>query len=433
MKHKKSQIYWETTIPSHWDEIKGKYIFTHIKEIIGDNWINEQRISLTYDGVIPRDNDDTNGLNPESLSTYQIIRENELLFKLIDLENEKTSRVGLSHFSGITSSAYIRINVKGMYPQYYYYWYYSLWFRYIFNRLGNGVRSTLNAKDLLNLLVPVPPSEEQIKISAIIDEKIEKINQLIQNQQQQIEKLKEYKQSLISEVVTKGLDPNVELENGKINWINESPIKWKIGKIKHVGKVQGRIGFKGYTVQDLVCEDDKDRAIVLGGTNISRNGSIDYNKLTYLDYKKYLESPEIMLRGGEILMTKVGAGTGENAIYDYFEDRVTINPNVMIIKEINKMSSKYLNYQLMSNHVKIDIYLESNKSGAQPAINQSYVSNMQILIPSIGEQNQIVNHLDFKTEKLETLIEFKNRKIEELNSYKKSLIYEYVTGKKEVS
>jgi type I restriction enzyme S subunit len=252
MRYKKSIISWENLIPSHWKEIKGKYLFTNEKEIIGEKWLHEQRISLTYDGVIPRDNEDSSGLNPESLATYQVVKENDLLFKLIDLENEKTSRVGLSSYNGITSSAYIRVNVNDMYPKYYFYWYYSLWFRFIYNRLGNGVRSTLNAKDLLDLFVPVPPKEEQIKLSEIIEKKTYKIDQLIKNQQQQIEKLKEYKQSLISEVVTKGLDKNVEFKDSGVDWIGQIPLKWNLITFKILFQLNKGISI---TKEDLDDED----------------------------------------------------------------------------------------------------------------------------------------------------------------------------------
>ena len=198
-----------------------------------------------------------------------------------------------------------------------------------------------------------------------------------------------------------------------------------------MAKINGRIGFKGYTVDDLVDENEENRAIVLGGTNICKDGKIDYSKLTYLSSFKYEESPEIMLYGGEILITKVGAGTGENAIYGGINDRVTINPNVMIAR-INNANEKYINYQMLCKFMKQDILIESNKSGAQPAINQEFIKNLKFVIPSLSEQQEIIKFLDAKCAEIDNIIDGKQKTIDKLTDYKKSLIYECVTGKREV-
>ena len=212
-----------------------------------------------------------------------------------------------------------------------------------------------------------------------------------------------------------------------IEWIGEIPQEWCIRKIKTVSDICGRIGFKGYTVNDLVDSDTNGAAIVLGGTNIMKDGYISYEHLTYISEFKYLESPEIMLHGGEILITKVGAGTGENAIYDYFQDRVTINPNVMLCKPENTVYSKFLNYFLLSPNTKNEIYLESNKSGAQPAINQNYIKNLYMTFPTIEEQQRIADYLDKKCGEIDRVVETEKAVIEKLKEYKQSIITEAVT------
>jgi len=212
-----------------------------------------------------------------------------------------------------------------------------------------------------------------------------------------------------------------------IEWLGEIPEHWVSCKLKHIGEIKGRIGFKGYSVTDLVDEDTEGRAIVLGGTNVMKSGFLSYEKLTYLSEFKYLESPEIILNGGEILITKVGAGVGENAIYFHNGERVTINPNVMIFVPNQNSLSAFINYFLLSDLVKSSILLESRKSGAQPAINQSYIKSVAISLPTLTEQTQIANFLDFKTTIIDDLIGQKEKLINLLKEKRQAIINKAVT------
>ena len=212
-----------------------------------------------------------------------------------------------------------------------------------------------------------------------------------------------------------------------IEWIGEVPDSWGVRKIKSFSTICGRIGFKGYTIEDLVEPETQGAAIVLGGTNIMSEGYISFDKLTFLSEFKYLESPEIMLQGGEILITKVGAGTGDNAIYKRYSERVTINPNVMLCKPSSNINSVYLNYCLLSPLVKQEVFLESNKSGAQPAINQQFIKNLIVAYPSLGEQEAIAGYLDRKCGAIDETIEKQKSVIEKLKEYKQSIITQAVT------
>lgn len=163
-----------------------------------------------------------------------------------------------------------------------------------------------------------------------------------------------------------------------------------------------------------------------------KDGSTNYDDLTFLSEIKYFESPEIMLNGGEILITKVGAGTGENSMYDGRFKRATINPNIMLYLPNPNVNPRFINYVFLSNRVKDDMKVESTKSGAQPAINQGYINSLKVSIPSYDEQTAIANYLDTQCTKIDAIIENKKEQLSKINDYKKSLIYEYVTGKKRV-
>ncbi len=183
-------------------------------------------------GVIKRSKEDSEGLQPEKFEGYQILRENELVFKLIDLENIRTSRVGLSSYTGLVSPAYIVLTNESEDNRFYYYWFMFLYYNEIFNRLGgDGVRSALNAKDLSVIPIVSIPTYTQNCIANYLDKKCTKIDDIIVKQQEIIEKLRAYKQSIITETITKGLNLDVEMKDSGIEWIGKMPRDWSIHKL----------------------------------------------------------------------------------------------------------------------------------------------------------------------------------------------------------
>ena len=179
------------------------------------------------------------GLQPEKFDDYQIIEKDNLVFKLIDLENIQTSRVGISPFLGIVSPAYIILKGRKseLSMKYYYYFFISMYYRHIFNNLGgDGVRSSLNYKELLELPNIILSPKIQDRIVKFLDKKCGEIDDLIKIQEQEIEKLEEYKKSIIYEAVTKGLDPKAKMKDSGIEWIGEIPEDWVIVKNKHIFK-----------------------------------------------------------------------------------------------------------------------------------------------------------------------------------------------------
>lgn len=203
---KDSGIEWIGEVPNHWKVKRVCDSFNGLKKITQPG--RTDVLSLTLNGVIEKDIENLKGLNPESYDTYQIFKKDNLVFKLIDLENYKTSRVGRVFKDGIMSSAYIRLEgKKNTNIEYNYYQFFDLYNRGIFNSIGsNGVRSTLNRSDLLKISLVVPPQKEQIEISKFLDTEIYKITKQIELINKKVELLKEYKQSLIYEAVTGQLE-----------------------------------------------------------------------------------------------------------------------------------------------------------------------------------------------------------------------------------
>ena len=184
---------------ANWEIAKGKRFFANVK-IPNVNVIESNVLSLTLRGVVRNNMDKPEGLVPADYSTYQIFEKNDLVFKLIDLENIRTSRVGIVPERGIMSSAYIRlIPSKEIYPKYAYWWFYNLWCQNVFNALGDGVRANLSSDDLLELPFPKPPMNEQERIAGELDSQIEEVNNKINEQQEITRLMGELRAALITE------------------------------------------------------------------------------------------------------------------------------------------------------------------------------------------------------------------------------------------
>lgn len=300
---------------------------------------------------------------------------------------------------------------------------------YIDTTKGGSTIYTISQEKIGNYEFAFPPLAEQYLIAAFLDKKCSEIDSLIELQEQMIEELKAYKQSVITEAVTKGIR-NEELgvrnyKDSGIEWIGDVPEEWEVCRIKNVASLFGRIGFRGYTSDDL--NKDGEGAITLSPSNMLPMG-MDYTNVTYLSWMKYNESPEIMIQDGDILMVKTGSSYGKVSYVDNLPKEATINPQILRI--VAKINSKYLGYYLQTP---LFIYQVEGGvvGGTIPTISQEKINNFFVVIPPLAEQQAIADYLDKKCGEIDELITIKQQKIESLKEYKKSVIYEYVTGKKE--
>src|SRR3990172_5416560 len=231
--YKESGVTWLGKIPTSWDIRRGKYLFRFKKEL-NLNALHTNVLSLTLRGVVNNDPDDPIGLVPKDYASYQLFRKNDLVFKLIDLENLKTSRVGLVHEDGIMSPAYIRLSpMNGGDIRYFYYQFFDLYLRGVFNQLGAGARATLGPNDLLDMGVVLPGLKEQTQIVQYLDTQDRRINRLIRDKLQLIKLLNEQKQAIIHRAVTCGLDPNVRLKPSGVEWLGGVPAHWGIRRLRY--------------------------------------------------------------------------------------------------------------------------------------------------------------------------------------------------------
>ena len=415
VKMKQSGIEWIGEIPEHWDLVKGKYLFTNIKEIVGKDSYRFKRLALTLNGIIERDKESSDGLQPINFDTYQIVRENNLIFKLIDLQNISTSRVGLTWSDGIMSSAYIRlVPVKNISIKFYENFYLMMWYYNIFNNLGDaGVRSNLNATDLLNIQIPYPPIEEQRLIAVQLNQICGTLDNTKADIEKQIEVLNEYKKSLITESVTKGLDKNVELKDSGVFYVQPFNKNWELVKLGYICTALERVFHPEDTA--LICSN---KGKVLIRPEEMRGAMMSTDSTMHGIHK------------GDIAIHGMDTWHGAIAVSDY-DGKITKVVHVCKSEQDHRFIVYYLQ-QLAFNGVYK--YISNGVRGNTSDFRSwNKVADIYITLPPIEEQKEIADYLDSKCSEIDSIIETKKQQLELLEEYKKSIIYEYVTGKREVS
>lgn len=293
---------------------------------------------------------------------------------------------------------------------------------------GNVVK-ILNNEGQGKIICPIPPLEEQEKIANYLDKKVSDINLIIEKTRATIEDYKKYKQSIITEAVTKGINPNVEMKDSGIEWIGEIPREWEVRKLKTFLSTIS----KGTTPKEIsLFKNEKYQVRYIKSENIVNNIVINIPEF-FISVKTHEELKRSQLEENDILIVIAGAGIGKTAILP--KSLLPCNTNQAIsFLRLNKnfYYKKYIWYVLQSDILKSFILLYSVQS-AQPNLSMENLENLKIAISTQEQEiEKIINYLDKKTTEIDTLITKKEVLIAELEEYKKSLIYECVTGKKEI-
>lgn len=282
-------------------------------------------------------------------------------------------------------------------------------------------QASVSATTIKNFFIPFPALAEQQQIANFLDTKCSEIDATAEDIQKEITLLEEYKKSVITEAVTKGLNPDAEMKNSGIEWIGEIPKHWKVLRIKNVGEYRN-----GLTYKPTDLTDENTGTLVLRSSNI-QDGKISLNDNVYVS--TFVRSDLKVKKGDILICSRNGSRelVGKNAIIEDLKD-VTFGAFMMIFR---CNSPKYLYYIL--NSKVFSYYLGSFFTSTINQLTGSNFGNMKIVYVSDKlEQSKIVSYLDSKCSEINSLIADKKRQLDILADYKKSLIYEYVTGKKEV-
>ena len=412
---KSSNVKWIGNIPDDWDVVLlSSLFFEHKQKNIGMQCDN--LLSLSYGKIKRKDISTTDGLLPESFEGYNIIEPNDIVLRLTDLQNDQRSlRTGLCLERGIVTSAYVTLRRRNpeLNCRFMHYYLYSFDVRKGFYGMGSGVRQGLNFDGIRKLEVLVPPQNVQERIVDFLDSKCAHIETLIAKQQEQIDKLKEYRTTVIAEYVVKGLNPHAKTKNSNISWIGAIPEHWSVQRGKNVLEL----------LDKPVLESDE-------VITCFRDGEVTLRKNRREEGFTFSEK-EIGYQGidvGDLVVHGMDGFAGSIGISD---SRGKASP-VLIVLNSNQ-NKRYLMYYLRSMAYR-DIFLALSTGIRVRSCDLRWnkLSTLPFLVPPAKEQEEIVNFIDAKLKQIDHLILIKQKKIEKLQEYKKSLIYEYVTGKKEV-
>lgn len=417
---KDSKIEWAGKIPEHWREIPNKFLFYNSSEKVGDEAEHYQLLSLTTQGVKKKDKNATGGKVPLSYDNYQTVDVGDIIFCLFDLDCSAVF-AGVSPYCGMITSAYDVLTPRdaALYNKYADYWFQYAFSNRYYKLYSKNIRFAVTNDVFGSILTIVPPLAEQKKIADFLDGKCAEIDELVQTEEKMIEELKAYKQSVITEAVTKGLDPTAPMKESGIEWIGEIPEDWGIIKLKYVAELitghtpstKDNNNFDGdinwYTPSDFI------------GHSISKSNR------TISDHAVKGDKIRLFPKNSTLLIG-IGATAGKVAIIEkegYSNQQITA-----IIGK--KCYNKYLFYIMLAARSTLE---KNALYTTLPIINNSYLGTL--IIPNVSsriEQHKIADYLDEKCAKIDEMIAIRNEQIDQLKEYKKSLIYEYVTGKKEV-
>lgn len=424
---KDSGVEWLGEIPVDWSMKRVKYMFTRKNEKAMQE--NPTILSLARDGVKVRDISNNEGQIAESYYNYNPVEKGDLLLNPMDLYSG--ANCSISKVQGVISPAYINLKANaGVNPDFYDYYFKVQYWLMAFFSYGKGVsydnRWTLSAETLMNYPVVSLPYDEQCKRADYLDRKCSQIDAIIARQQEVIEKLKAYKLSVITEAVTKGLNPNVPMKDSGIDFIGSIPEAWQICRLRNIGTLQNGISkggeFFGHGFPFVSYSD------------VYRNFSLPMQVSGLIDSSDE-ERRNYSVEAGDIFFTRTSETIEEVGFSSVCEETIpdaTFAGFLIRVRPFtDDLVSKFAKYYFRSNHHRYYLVKQMNLV-TRASLGQDLLKSMPVLVPPKDEQISIAAYLDKKCAAIEASIEYKQRIVERLTAYKKSLIYEVVTGKKEV-
>ncbi|EAJ7108305.1 restriction endonuclease subunit S [Campylobacter upsaliensis] len=436
--YKPSGIKWLGEIPQSWEIKKLKYIGEIFGGVTGKTIKDfSKEYKLNFKPYITFTNVCNNAVINPDLMEYVFIDSKEKQNKVLKndilfLQSSETFEdVGKSAIYLNDDEVYLNTFCKGFriereaYPMYLNYLLSSLSYKRYFMSVCSGfTRINLRQEHFLDIPLILPPLQEQKEIAEFLDSKCEKIQNYIEKKQKLITLLQEKKQALINEVVTKGLNPNIEFKNSGIAYLGLIPHHWEAVKVKFTAYVKGRIGFHGLNSNEFRYDEG---AYLVTGNDFDNN-EVMWDKCRRVSEERFYEDPNIHLQNNDLLITKDGT-IGKTAIVNNCPKQATLNSGIFLVRTMKKMCFvKYLFFIINSQYFKEFVNVKTSGSTIKH-LYQSDFHDLKIPLPPLQEQKQIANFLDEKCEKINSAIEKTKKQIELIKEYKNTLINEAVCGR----
>jgi type I restriction enzyme S subunit len=417
--YKDSGITWIGRIPQDWNTTKLGSLYTQRNEKVSDK--DYAPLSVTMQGILPQLE---TAAKTDDGDNRKLVKKGDFA---INSRSDRRGSCGISPYDGSVSLINTILKPRGeMNPNFYNWLFHTSPFADEFYKWGHGIVDdlwTTRWQEMKNISVVIPSLEEQQHIADYLDKKCAEIDGLIELQEQMIAQLTDYKQSVITEAVTKGLNPNVEFVPSGVDWIGDVPKGWKVCRIKDIFRLR-----TGTTPKDFETGLDSSELVNWFTPSDVAEMNCELNCSERHLSKAVVEKEGIELSpAGSLIFVGIGASAGKigyATVQGYSNQQITT-----LIPKPSKCTGKYSYYYMIADRKRIR---DNAFFTTLPIINNSYLSGIKTLLPSLEEQTSIASFLDKKCNEIDELITAKQKKIETLKEYKKSVIFEAVTGKIEI-
>lgn len=408
---KDSGTTWLGKIPKAWELSKISSIYELRTQKVSDR--DYPPLSVTMNGVVPQLD---SAAKTNAHDDRKLVRKGDFA---INSRSDRRGSCGVSEYDGSVSLINTVMKPRDeMNPDYYNWLFHTIQFADEFYKWGHGIVDdlwTTNWQDMKHIDIPVPSLPEQKKIADYLNKIVPEIDSLHTDIEKQIETLEEYKKSVITEAVTKGLNPDVEMKDSGIEWMGMVPSTWESNKVLNC------IDFIGGSQPPLSYFEGEEKE---GYVRLIQNR--DYKTDDYMTFvpkrmvTKFCEVDDVMIgRYGPPLFV---LHRGLKGAY-----------NVAIMKAVPKLLDREFMAFYLQNYTLLQ-YIESfsKRTAGQAGVNTDILKKYSIYVPPMEEQKEIAIYLEKKCIEIDNVIGKKKEQLETLDQYNKSLVYEYVTGKKEV-
>jgi len=423
-KYKPSGVEWIGEIPEGWEIVRFKQYYSFEKGKNAQLYTNEYIQANEGDYPVYSGQTENNGVMGK-VNSYAYNLDEEVILITTVGARAMTHTLISGKFSLSQNIALMKKRRSEYHTRFIFYFLFPL----IEKEKGSialVMQPSLRFEDLNKYYTCLPPLPEQKAIAAFLDRETERINGIIAKQKRMIELLKEKRSALITQAVTKGLDPKAKMKPSGVEWIGEIPEGWEVTSLKRA--LEQKITDGPHETPELIPD-----GIPFISAEAIKNNKIDFDlrrgDISKKLHDKYCKKAKPKLN--DILFIKSGATTGNIAYVETTEEFSIWSPLALIRCNNQLLFYKYLFYLMLSNEFRIQVELAWSY-GTQQNIGMGVIGRLIIILPPLPEQKAIAAFLDRETAKIDTLVSKIEKQIELLNEYKQSLITHAVTGKIDV-
>ena len=401
--YKESGIPWLGQVPEHWKVIPNKSVMKLRKTSVGEHFAEYTLLSLTKQGVIPRNLDEPTGKFPESFDTYQAVEPGDLIFCLFDVD-ETPRTIGVAKQKGMVTGAYTRfVCTNETTREFTYLFYLSLDDQKALKPLYTGLRKVITKESFLAAKIALPPLDEQTAIVRYLDDADQRIRAYVSAKERLIALLEEERQAVIHQAVTKGLDPNVKLKPSGVEWLGDVPGHWSLRRLRSL------VSIKTGGQDTINRQDNGEYPFYVRSQTVERIDTWSYD--------------------GEAVLT-AGDGVGVGKVFHYAKGKFDYHQRVYKFSDFKDVLGKFF-FHYFRTALKNEVFQGTAKSTVD-SLRLPMLQNFPVTIPPTPEQSAIVQHLEKMNTDMDVAMDRARRQIELMEEYRTRLIADVVTGKMDV-